>query len=136
MKNLKIILIVVIVFLFKSCILPVEPKEKEPDGSFTVINNSNQIIFIDYKMSVNLILPTEFPQSPNTSIENLKSFKENLDYYWFDENKKLNILVYKKSTLDNNTWQVIKDQGLYDKRYDLTLEQLKALNYEIVYTGL
>ena len=134
MKTMRILLLSIICFSLQGC--PGETFDEIPDGSFIIINNSNQVIFIDFKMSVNLILPTEFPQSPNISIESLKSFKENLDYYWFNENKKLDILVYKKSTLDTHTWQEIKNQGLYDKRYDLTLEQLKALNYEIVYTGL
>lgn len=73
---------------------------------------------------------------PNTKIIQNSSYKEAFRNVFFDGGKKLWILVYKQSTLDAHTWQEIKDQGLYDKRYDLTLDQLKAMNYEIVYTGL
>ncbi|MFB9079292.1 hypothetical protein ACFFLS_01750 [Flavobacterium procerum] len=48
---------------------------------------------------------------------------------------KLWILIYKKATFDTHTWEEIKEQGLYDKRYEFTLEQLKSMNYELIYDG-
>lgn len=51
----------------------------------------------------------------------------------FNNNRKLNILIYKESTLNQYSWQEIQEQNIFDKRYVLTLEELKAMNYTIVY---
>lgn len=53
----------------------------------------------------------------------------------FDSNRKLWILIYKQSTIEAHTWQENKDKNLYDKRYELTLDQLSALNFKVVYDG-
>ncbi len=134
MKNLKIILIIIAGFLIKSCILPVEPKEKSPDLNFKIINSSSVEIYYTVSINLNEILYRKPEESDKILIGSFKADATFEDF--FKDGRLLTIFIYKKSTLDNNTWQAIKDQGLYDKRYDLTLEQLKALNYEIVYTGL
>ena len=45
------------------------------------------------------------------------------------------ILVYKQSTLDNYSWEEIQEQNIFDARYSFTLEELQAMNWEVVYTG-
>lgn len=47
----------------------------------------------------------------------------------------MHILVYKQSTLDKYTTDELIEQNIYDKRYDLTSKDLKAMNFTIVYTG-
>lgn len=65
--------------------------------------------------------------------------KEHYSYYEsafkVDYNKKLWILIYKQSTIDNHSWEEIQEQNLYDKRYSFTLDELNAMNWELVYNG-
>ena len=48
----------------------------------------------------------------------------------------LEIFIYRASTLEANDWETIRDDGLYDARFDLTLEELEAMNFEVVYDGM
>lgn len=134
MKTLKILLLSIICFSLQGC--PGEGEEDIPDNFFNIQNNFNEDIYVYYEILDTELLPIRYPVVPSIKIIQTGKYREAYKNVFFDGGKKLWILVFKKSTLENNTWQVIKDQGLYDKRYDLTLEQLKALNYEIVYTGL
>jgi hypothetical protein len=134
MKTLKILLLSIICFSLQGC--PGEGEEDVPDNFFNIQNNFNEDIYVYYEILDTELLPIRYPVVPSIKIIQTGKYREAYKNVFFDGGKKLWILVFKKSTLENNTWQAIKDQGLYDKRYDLTLEQLKALNYEIVYTGL
>jgi hypothetical protein len=134
MKTLKILLLSIICFSLQGC--PGEGEEDIPDNFFNIQNNFNEDIYVYYEILDSELLPNRYPVAPSVKITQSAKYKEAYKNNFFDGGKKLWILIYKKSTLDTKTWQEIKDQGLYDKRYDLTLDQLKALNYEIVYTGL
>ena len=131
MKKLKILLLLIICFSLQAC--PGEV-EKEPDVKFNIINSSTVDIYFTVSHNNGNILIRQPEERDKILINGVKN-EVTFDSF-FQEGRLLTIFIYKKSTLDNNTWQVIKDQGLYDKRYDLTLDQLKALNYEIVYTGI
>lgn len=48
---------------------------------------------------------------------------------------KIWILIYKKSTNENHSWEEIQKQNLYDKRYSFTLDESKAINWKLVYDG-
>jgi hypothetical protein len=133
MKTLKFLMLSIICFSLQGgC--PGETFDETPDGTLKVKNNFTVDIFIHqwitennpvtYLIAEQLVLSLKELQETTYQFKNLTS------------NLKYRLFIYKKSTLEANTWQEIKDQGLYDKRYDLTLDQLKALNYEIVYTGL
>ena len=51
----------------------------------------------------------------------------------FNNDRKLNILIYKESTLNKHSWQEIQEKNIFDKRYVLSLDDLKAMNYTVVY---
>ena len=132
MKTLKIISIVFIAFLLQAC--PGE-QEKDPDNNLVLYNNSNEEIIIYYIMSSNTTNLIDFFPSPNGIVKKGDKKTISIDYNSFDNNRKFWVTVVKKSTLDAHTWQEIKDQGLYDKRYSFTLEELKAINFQIIYDG-
>ncbi|MVX35322.1 hypothetical protein [Myroides sp. LoEW2-1] len=56
----------------------------------------------------------------------------NSEYY---NNKQTRIFIYKRSTLDSYSWNEIVKKKLYDKRYSYSLEELKAMNWTIIYDG-
>lgn len=134
MKTLKILILSIVCFSLQGC--PGEGDEDIPDNFFNIKNNFSEDIYVNYEILNIELLPNRYPEAPTLKIIQSSSYREAYKNNFFDVGKKLWILIFKKSTLETHSWQEIKDQGLYDKRYDLTLEQLRAMNYEIVYTGL
>jgi len=132
MKNLAILLFLT---LF-SC-----PSESFPEYRWELVNNSNglihvvwgiipkkEYIYIDDKTGEGTFLgPYDILQKNDKVIDGIDSIS-------FKENKNLWIIVYKQSTLDSYTWEEIRDQGLFDQRYDLTLEDLREMDFKIMYT--
>ena len=43
------------------------------------------------------------------------------------------LYVFKAETLENNTWDYLKENNLFDARYDLSFDQLQNLNWVVVY---
>lgn len=52
----------------------------------------------------------------------------------FANNSKMYIYFFKKSTLDQYSWEEIKQNNLYSKRYTYTLSELKAIQWRIIFT--
>jgi len=44
--------------------------------------------------------------------------------------------LFDEEVIDNNSWGDIVDNDMYLIRYDLTLQDLEAMNWEIEYDGL
>ena len=131
MKTLKIMSILFIAFLIQDC----EDPGKKQDFNFELKNALNEDIFIHSEINSLVINSNFFPLKPNFFALTGQSYKQGIFIKNFENGNKLWILIFKKSTLDTRTWQEIKDQGLYDKRYSFTLEELKAINFQIIYDG-
>ncbi len=43
--------------------------------------------------------------------------------------------IFKESTLKRYTKEEIVEQNIYDKKYEFTIQQLKAIDFKIIYTG-
>ena len=133
MKNLIIVSIVIISLFLQGC--PGESFDEKPDGFIKLKNVSSGDIFIQQDTSEKNLSNFIFEEVPtiivNINSESIYDFK-NIN---FNSNRKYRLFVFKKSTLETHTWQEIKDQGLYDKRYSFTLDELKAINYQIIYDG-
>jgi len=50
-------------------------------------------------------------------------------------NQYYQFIVFRKSTLDNNSRKDIIEKGIYDARYILNFEELEQIGFEIVFTG-
>ncbi|WP_264538118.1 hypothetical protein [Flavobacterium sp. N1736] len=134
MKYFKLFLFVVLGFIFQGC--PGETGDESPDTYLTIKNTSDQLIYYPFSHNNVEVLPAFFSNFPSYRQINSND-KAKIDIYLdsFKGDIKLWILIYKKSTIDSHTWEEIKEKGLYDKRYELTLDELKSMNYEITYDG-
>ena len=132
MKSIKIIIISILAFFLQGC-----PGEPEPAivNQFDLINSSSEDIYIYSRNSSDAVLVGLGAEQPKTPTQKGEKWSYPLSERLFNDGSKLWILVFKKSTLETKTWQEIKDQGLYDKRYSFTLEELKAINFQITYDG-
>jgi hypothetical protein len=100
-------------------------------NNFKLENASNQNIFIAFDINHHI---TNYGV-PNISIPKDSTFNAGFNDSNFNGDKKLWIFVYKESTINEHTYQEIRDQNIYDQQYELTIEQLQNMNYHIVYTG-
>lgn len=131
MKTLKILLLSIICFFLQGC------PEPEPAivNRFDLTNSSTEDIYVYSRNSSNIVGLDYFPDPPSTITQKGEKWSFPLTERPFQDGVKLWILVFKKSTLENNTWQQIRDNNLYDKRYSFNLEEMKAVNYQVIYDG-
>ncbi|MFB9079323.1 hypothetical protein ACFFLS_01595 [Flavobacterium procerum] len=125
-------LIFISALFFQGC--PSETDET-PDRTFFIVNNSTETISVFYIFSESELMPNRFDVKPTLQIMPEIEYEEFLKYDDFDKNRKLRILIYKQSTLENYTWNEIRKLGMYDMKYDFTLEEMKSINYKINYDG-
>lgn len=52
----------------------------------------------------------------------------------FANDSKIYVYFFKKSILDQYSWEEIKENNLYSKRYTYTLSELKAAQWNIIFT--
>jgi hypothetical protein len=134
MKAFKILSLFALCFLFQAC-----PEDDTPDFFVTVINNSGE----------NRYYHTRSYQSNEDILENnLYQFdpRERDDavipngsvQIGFDNSDRVlgtTFIIYKGSTFEENDWETIRDEGLFDARFDLTNEELAEMDYTIEFMG-
>ncbi len=131
MKIIKYFLLMSVVLCLQSC--PEEYSE-EPNIYVNFENKSGAKIYVVYSMTENTISSDEFIIPPTEYILNDGSLKIPAHTDFFIK-RKLGVLIYKEQTLADYTWDEIRSNNIFDKQYVLTLEELKAINYTIVYEG-
>lgn len=131
MKTFKLFLLSSILIAFVTAC----PKQDNPDMNYSIVNKCHEKIYLFQNNTDTIITPKSFPKQTimqvNIPIKDTVLFMYHTSF--FNNNRKLNILIYKESTLNQYSWQEIQEQNIFDKRYVLTLEELKAMNYTIVY---
>jgi hypothetical protein len=132
MKALKISILFMLAFFLQGC-----PGEPEPPivNRFDLTNSSNEDVYIYSRNSSDAVELSPGSELPSIVTQKGDKWSFPLTERPFNQGSKLWILIFKKSTLDNNTWQQIRDNNLYDKRYSFNLEEMRAVNYQVVYTG-
>ena len=137
MKTMKFILIVTIGLLFSGC----PNSDDGPDFFITLVNDSPENIYFEIRgFSEGEVIPENylFELSPERDeyFLILSGEAKKIDFDNDTDTVIYSTFFYKVSTLEANDWETIKDNGLYDARFDLTLEELEAMNFEIVYDGM
>ena len=138
MKYFKFLMLFITMGMLQGC-----PKVDDDDilvGTINIFNNSEDIIYCGCPfVSENEINSEDLDENLVREIKIFPKSQRIYSYYkrQFDKNynRKIWILIFKQSTLDNHTWEEIQEQNLYDKRYSFTLDELNAMNWELVYNG-
>lgn len=103
--------------------------------NYSIINSCPERIYL-FQNNIDSLMTSGY--STQKPLEFIDSYDTSITPYHtalFNDNRKLNILIYKQSTLNKYSWQEIQEKNIFDKRYVLTLDDLKAINYTIVYNG-
>lgn len=131
MKTLKLFLSLPILMVFITAC----PKQDNPDMSYFIVNKCHEKIYL-FQNNIDSVMTSKYStHQPLEFINSQDTLKSPYYTILFNNNRKLNILIYKESTLNKYSWKEIQEQNIFDKRYVLTLEELKAMNYTIVYEG-
>ncbi len=134
MKYFKFLLLFITMGLLQAC---PTPDDEIIVGQIMLKNNIEESIYFYEDISDHELFSNNISQYRLTKQKILSRETKNIKVYeyYFENNKKLYVFIYKQSTLDNYTWEEIQEQNLYDKRYSFTLDELKAMNWELVYDG-
>lgn len=132
MKQIFFSLIVIACFFLQACPDRYDP---DPDLYFNIINNYKERVYLFYNNVDTLMSPKSLPVAPLMFIEPEDTLKESGWSELYKNQRKLNIIIFNESTIKKYPWHQIQEEDLVDKRYVLTLDDLKAMNYTIVYVG-
>ncbi len=136
MKYFKFLMLFILMGVLQGC--PGEDDGLILINGLTLKNISGETIYYDcYNVSASEV------NSSNLYFYQLIELKNNSNYqrckYYIQQFKtgeeKIWILIYKKSTIENYSWEEIQEQNLYDKRYSFTLDELNAMNWQLVFDG-
>ena len=128
MKLLKYVFSISILFLLYGC-----PDVDEIDSTIYIKNNSDKDIYFVGRGDEEF-----YPWAPsenrlilsNTVFFYKGSFKESLL-----DGSILYIWLFDREVIDNTPWKEVVANEMYLIRYELTIQNLEAMNWEIVYTG-
>jgi len=122
-------------------------KEDEPNNchDVTFLNRTNDKIYVGCVLnSWAYIVPSDIlmknglaglsPLGPGESFSMLVDFEDIINGANLDSSL-CQFLVFKESTIENNSVQDIMKNYIYDKRLVYTFAELKRNGYRIVYTG-
>lgn len=132
MKPAFYLLIILACLFLQACPDRYDP---EPDFHFTIINDTNERIYFFMKHADTIITPKISSAPPLMYIEPMDSLIQPEWSELYTNQRKLNIIIFKASTIKKYPWQEIQEKDIVDKRFVLTLDDLKAMNYKIVFDG-
>ena len=139
MKLKPSILIILTLILFGGCLMDSD----RADAELTIVNNSNQIIvhYDELKFPNDTALSTiAFQQTPGNTASRLiyphdhvtekAAFKRILNR---NRDRAFMLYLFSRDTIEQVPWDRIVDEYLVLRRYDLTLEDLEAMNWVVEY---
>jgi len=134
MKYFKFLLLFITMGLLQAC---PTPDDEILAGKLLIKNSSNETLYYYEDFSINTLNTAHINYNRlKAQILMVADVKElNIYQYHFEKNERLYIFLFKESTINDQSWEEIKEQNLYDKRYSFTIDELNAMNWELVYDG-
>jgi hypothetical protein len=128
MRIIKIIFLSVVCLIFYGC-----PSIDDVDSTIYIKNNSqNDIYFWERGKNPELLWkPNETFLIPSQSTYILKG-----NYLGaHSDGSKFYIWLFDREVINNTPWEEVVENERYLIRYELTLQKIKALNWEVIYDG-
>ena len=130
-------------FILSSCLVGMEDFDeidavyREEALNLTFQNNCGETIYMGYgvfndttqTLTTKMMLSGDvliIPNGGTSKVIHIATKAKSLRYH---------ILIVKSSTYNKYTNEELADKGIYDKKYELSFEQLESLNLEIKYDG-
>ncbi|NWO28351.1 hypothetical protein [Capnocytophaga sp. oral taxon 903] len=118
-------LLIIICILFLGC-----PFKNDKLGEFYIFNNSSERIY--FQGSNTEYLTSSIYLYPELFIES-KSRGDKVSVYEDEKNCRFIFFIWKESTIKRYSWKEIQQNNIYDKKYSLTLDDFRKMNWIIVY---
>ncbi len=125
----RLILLIVAAITLTACSF------EEEYNSYNVTNNTAEEIYIAFDYDNTVISSFTDPGDGNTNrvIPAGGKFLYTVDEGILTDDKKLTLIIVTKTVYDANSWQDIVDNDLFDQRFDLGLDEVRALDNNIIY---
>lgn len=134
-RSFHIFFIIICCVGFQGCPIDFPGMREEFDIYYYLINKSNERIGVFQDGSDTILTASYSVCEPRLLHDKNKRIKFPALKSDFEQGKRLNILVFKESTLSSHSWEQIVENNIYDKLYVLSLEELEAMDYTVVYDG-
>lgn len=120
---------------FQGCPIDFPGMREDYDMFFYIINKSNESIGYFWDVSDSVVTTGRFQFKPKWLLGVDKKKKNGGYRSELEQGKRVNFIVFKETTLRQYSWEEMVENNIYDKLYILSLEELEAVDYTIVYDG-
>lgn len=134
MKYFKFLIFFLTMGMLQGC-----PKVDDDEilaGKLLIRNSSNEAFYYYEDFSINMLNSSDINfnrlKEQLLIVDNVKEI--NIYQYHFEKNERLYLFIFKESIVNDYSWGQIQEQHLY-KKYAFTLNELNAMNWEVVYDG-
>ncbi len=130
MKKLMLLFSVLLLFCSMTC------DDERYVGELLIKNESNEPIYYYKEFSTTDVTLDDISKSrlDNQMLSVGEKQKWLLYEDSFANDSKIYVYFFKKSILDQYSWEEIKENNVYSKRYTYTLSELKAAKWSIIFT--
>lgn len=130
MKKLLLLFSVLLLFCSMTC------DDERYVGELLIKNESNEPIYYYKEFSTTDVTLDDILKSrlDNQMLSVGEKQKWLLYEDFFANDSKIYVYFFKKSILDQYSWEEIKENNLYSKRYTYSLSELKAAQWNIIFT--
>ncbi|WP_448606497.1 hypothetical protein [Paenimyroides ceti] len=130
MKKLMLLFSVLLLFCSMTC------DDERYVGELLIKNESNEPIYYYKEFSTTDVTLDDISKSrlDNQMLSVGEKQKWLLYEDSFANDSKIYVYFFKKSILDQYSWEEIKENNVYSKRYIYTLSELKATKWSIIFT--
>ena len=125
-----------ILLLFIECVE--NTIDKEVLGKLLIVNNFSEGIYLQIRATDKELNVVNFASvyknnylRPNHT-ENSTKIRQS-DF--LNKNYKYLIFIWKASTIERYSWQELSQNNIYDRKYVLSLRDIRDMNWQIVYDG-
>ncbi|NMH29118.1 hypothetical protein [Flavobacterium silvaticum] len=105
------------------------------DRNYVFYNHSGEMLYLYENYATDSIMPADLTTEPGRTVSIDELQEEHFADINFSDGKKLDLLIFKKSTVDLYGWPTIREQNIYDKRFFISLDSLTQLDYKVKYYG-
>lgn len=130
MKNLKFILLILLAIILNGC---QENDDYFKEDILKIYNNSDKDVYFRGKGDT---IQYNYPPNESFLITAHNYFEETSTYNEALANgKKIYFWIYDREIVDQVPWEEVKKNNMYLVRCEFTLQDLKNMNWEVVYEG-
>lgn len=109
------------------------PVDDELTMETKFINASDHTIYFYGSSSLDKGIIIPHPPEESLRPDEVFYFQDNPE--GFSDEITYRLYVFKEVTIESHSWEFIRENHLYDELFDFTYEELREMNYKIIYTG-